>query len=254
MLDYGKRKNMAKENIYEFTLKKKIKKQVETKRKGKDGEEETVLSNRTVSVPVKFFVKKPTRRMADEAEVFYSIQLSKAIKMGIVTKAMLIKKYADNGGALSEDESKLLLKSLKNLNDLENEYKLCSVKKTKESKERSEELELEIVVLKRELQELESSLQSVYQHTADSKAEKEVLLWYAIQLARFSEDEKEEKVFFKGMDFEEQLEDLYEKYEDEESFESEATSNICRVVGYWFYNQSAEKKDIEAFIEQDGQR
>ena len=192
--------------------------------------------------------------MADEAEVFYSIQLSKAIKMGIVTKAMLIKKYADNGGALSEDESKLLLKSLKNLNDLENEYKLCSVKKTKESKERSEELELEIVVLKRELQELESSLQSVYQHTADSKAEKEVLLWYAIQLARFSEDEKEEKVFFKGMDFEEQLEDLYEKYEDEESFESEATSNICRVVGYWFYNQSAEKKDIEAFIEQDGQR
>ena len=253
MLDYGKRKNMAKENIYEFTLKKKIKKQVETKRKGKDGEEETVLSNRTVSVPVKFFVKKPTRRMADEAEVFYSIQLSKAIKMGIVTKAMLIKKYADNGGALSEDESKLLLKSLKNLNDLENEYKLCSVKKTKESKERSEELELEIVVLKRELQELESSLQSVYQHTADSKAEKEVLLWYAIQLARFSEDEKEEKVFFKGMDFEEQLEDLYEKYEDEESFESEATSNICRVVGYWFYNQSAEKKDIEAFIEQDGQ-
>ena len=55
------------------------------------------------------------------------------------------------------------------------------------------------------------------------------------------------------MDFEEQLEDLYEKYEDEESFESEATSNICRVVGYWFYNQSAEKKDIEAFIEQDGQ-
>ena len=187
---------MAKENIYEFTLKKKIKKQVETKRKGKDGEEETVLSNRTVSVPVKFFVKKPTRRMADEAEVFYSIQLSKAIKMGIVTKAMLIKKYADNGGALSEDESKLLLKSLKNLNDLENEYKLCSVKKTKEGKERSEELELEIVVLKRELQELESSLQSVYQHTADSKAEKEVLLWYAIQLARFSEDEKEEKVFF----------------------------------------------------------
>jgi len=33
MLDYGKRKIMAKEYIYEFTLKKKVKKQVETKRK-----------------------------------------------------------------------------------------------------------------------------------------------------------------------------------------------------------------------------
>lgn len=244
---------MAKEHIYEFTLKKKVKKQVETKRKNKDGEEETVLSSRTVSVPVKFFIKKPTRRMADEAEVFYSIQLSKAIKMGIVTKAMLIKKYADNGGALSEEESKQLLKSLKKLNDLENEYKLCFIKKTKESKKRVEELELEIITLKRELQELESSLQSVYQHTADSKAEKEVLLWYAIQLAEFSEDEGEEKAFFEGADFEEQLEDLYDKYEVDESFESEATSKICKVVGYWFYNQAAEKRDIEKFIKQDEQ-
>ena len=244
---------MAKENIYEFELKKKVKKQVETKRKGKDGEEETVLSNRTVSVPIKFFVKKPTRRMADEAEVFYSIQLSKAIKMGIVTKAMLIKKYADNGGALSEEESKLLLKSLKRLNDLENEYKLCFVKKTKESKKRCEELELEIVTLKRELQELESSLQSVYQHTADAKAEKEVLLWYAIQLAKFSEDKEEEQDFFKGVDFEEQMEDLYEKFEEDESFESEATSKICKVVGYWFYNQAAKKEEIEKFINRDEQ-
>ena len=244
---------MAGENIYEFTLKKKVKKQVETKRKGKDGEEETVLSNRTVSVPVKFFIKRPTRRMADEAEVFYSVQLSKAIKMGIVTKAMLIKKYADNGGALSEEESKLLLKSLKKLNDLENEYKLCVVKKTNESKKKSEKLALEIVTLKRELQELESSLQSVYQHTADAKAEKEVLLWYAIQLAKFSEDGNEEQKFFQGMDFEEQLEDLYEKYEVEESFESEATSIICKVVGYWFYNQNADKKAIEEFIKEDEQ-
>ena len=253
MLDYGKGKIMAKENIYEFALKKKVKKQVETKRKGKDGEEETVLSNRTVSVPVKFFVKKPTRRMADEAEVFYSIQLSKAIKMGIVTKAMLIKKYADNGGALSEEESKLLLKSLKKLNDLENEYKLCFVNKTKESEKRSEGLALEIVTLKRELQELESSLQSVYQHTADAKAEKEVLLWYAIQLAKFSEDTEEERQFFEGGDFEEQLENLYDKYEEDESFESEATSTICKVVGYWFYNQEADKQSIEEFIDRDEQ-
>ena len=142
---------------------------------------------------------------------------------------------------------------MKKLNDLENEYKLCVVKKTNESKKKSEKLALEIVTLKRELQELESSLQSVYQHTADAKAEKEVLLWYAIQLAKFSEDGDEEQKFFQGMDFEEQLEDLYEKYEVEESFESEATSRICKVVGYWFYNQNADKKAIEEFIKEDEQ-
>ena len=56
--------------------------------------------------------------------------------MGIVTKAMLIKKYADNGGALSEEESKQLLKSLKQLNDLENEYKLIKATKNKEKNTR----------------------------------------------------------------------------------------------------------------------
>ena len=105
---------MAKNNIYEFTFDKKEKKKVEVERKNKEtGEVETILQNKTVKTPIKFIIKKPTRRLADEAEIYYSVRLSKAIKMGIVTKAMLIKKYADNGGALSEEESKELLKSLK---------------------------------------------------------------------------------------------------------------------------------------------
>jgi hypothetical protein len=242
------------ENIYEFTINKSEKKKVEVERENKEtGEIETVVQNKTVKTPIKFIVKKPTRRLADDAEVFYSVRLSKAIKMGIVTKAMLIKKYADNGGALSEEESKQLLKSLKKLNDLENEYKLIAATKTKEKKERAKELELEIISLKRELQELESSLQSVYQHTADAKAEKEVLLWYAVNLAKYSEDGEEYKEFFKGLDFEEQLEDLYEKYEDENSFEFEATSKICKVIGYWFYNQEVSQKKLDEFINKDEQ-
>jgi len=237
--------------IYEFTLKKKVKKQVEQKRTTKDGEEEIVLVNKTVSVPVKFVVKKPTRRLVDDAEVFYSVQLSKAIKMGIVTKAMLVKKYADNGGALSEEENKHLLKSLKALNDMQNEYQLLEVSKKKEDEQKKEELKLKIVSLQREMQELEASLQSVYEHTADAKAEQETLLWYASNLAQI-ETEGGFKDFFEGDDFEEKREDLYEKFEDEKGFDYEATSIICKVIGYWVYNQNCEKKDIEKFIK-DGQ-
>lgn len=237
--------------IYEFTLKKKVKKQVEEKRTTKDGEEEIVLVNKTASVPVKFVIKKPTRRLVDDAEVFYSVQLSKAIKMGIVTKAMLVKKYADNGGALSEEENKHLLKSLKALNDMQNEYQLLEISKKKEDEQKKEELKLKIVSLQREMQELEASLQSVYEHTADAKAEQETLLWYASSLAQV-ETEGGFKDFFEGDDFEEKREDLYEKFEDEKGFDYEATSIICKVIGYWVYNQNCEKKDIEKFIK-DGQ-
>ena len=146
---------MAKNNIYEFTFDKKEKKKVEVERKNKEtGEVETILQNKTVKTPVKFIIKKPTRRLADEAEIYYSIRLSKAIKMGIVTKAMLIKKYADTGGALSENESKNLLKSIKELNDLENEYKLLKATNKDKDEKRITELELEISKLKRHMIDL----------------------------------------------------------------------------------------------------
>jgi len=243
---------MAKEIIYEFTIKKPEVKQVETTRTNKKGEKETILSNKTVKTPVKIVVEKPTRRMADDAEVHYSIQLSKAIKMGIVTKAMLIKKYADNGGALTEDESKELLRSLKKLNDLENEYKLIAGTKDETKKERSEELEVEIISLKRDLQALESSLQSVYQHTADAKAERSTLMWYVINLVKQETEDKKLVSFFKGIDFEEQLEDFYDKYESEKGFDFDVVSKVSKIIGYWFYAQESSKEDIDAFIKDDG--
>ena len=213
------------ENIYEFTVEKSEKKRVEVERKNKKtGEVETIVQNKTVKNPIKFVVKKPTRRLADEAEVFYSIQLSKAIKMGIVTKAMLVKKYADNGGALSEEESRQLLKSLKKLNDLENEYQLISSTKDNSQKSRKEELEIEISTLKREMINLESSLQSVYQHTADAKAEKETLLWYLVNLSKIENENGEFVNWFEGLDYEEQLENFYKKYEEEEGFATRSVS------------------------------
>lgn len=240
---------MAKEIIYEFTIKKSEVKKVETQRKNKDGEEETVLSNKTVKTPVKIVVQKPTRRMADDAEVHYSVELSKAIKMGIVTKAMLIKKYADNGGALTEEESKELLRSLKKLNDLENEYQLIVGTKDEDKKKKADELEVEIISLKRDMQALEASLQSVYQHTADAKAERSTLMWYVINLVKKETSDGSLVSFFNGIDFEQQLEDFYDKFESEKGFDYEVVSKVSKIVGYWFYSQESTKEDIDKFIE-----
>lgn len=245
---------MAMKNIYEFTINKSEKKKIEVERKNKKtGEVETVIQNKTVKTPVKFVVKKPTRRLADEAEVFYSVELSKAIKMGIVTKAMLIKKYADNGGALSEEESKDLLKSLKKLNDLENEYKLVVTTKDKKKEERQKELELEISTLRRDMINLESSIQSVYQHTADAKAERETLLWYVINLSKVEGEDGELKDWFNGFDYEEKLEDFYTKYELEEGFDFEVVAKLSKIIGYWFYAQDSSKENIDKFVDGDEQ-
>lgn len=241
---------MPKENIYQFTVKKSEKKQVETKRKNKDGEEETVTTNKTVKVPVTYVLQKPTRRLAEDAEVFYSVQLSKAIKMGIVTKAMLVKKYQDSGGALSEEETRELLKGIRDLNDLENKYKLLHA--TGENEEEKEKVGKDIQTLRRDLITLESSLQTVYQHTADAKAERETLVWYIINLTKVLDENKKPKEYFDGIDYEEQLEDFYNKFEDESSDDFAIVNKLSKAVGYWFYAQSSTQKDIDKFLEEDG--
>ena len=242
---------MAKENIYEFKVTKSEKRQVETKRKNKNGEEETVTTNKTVKVPVNFVVEKPTRRISEEAEVFYSVQLSKAIKMGIVTKAMLIKKYADSGGALSEEEGRELLKGMRDLNDLENEYKLLNATNKEEEKEKIQELEVKIQLIRRDLLNLESSLQSVYSHTADAKAERETLVWYVINLTKILDKEGKPSRYFKGIDYEEQLEDFYDKFDNEENVDFDIVNKLSKIIGFWFYSQSSTKKDIKEFLKED---
>ena len=237
---------MEKGNIYSFIINKKVTEKVETVKKNKDGEEETVIKNKTVEKPVQFIVKKPSRRLAEEAEIHYSVELSKAIKMGILTKAMLVKKYSDSGGALTEEENKNLLRQLKEVHDLENELMLKTSEGAKE--EDIKELKEEIMKHKKELIELESSLQGVYQHTADSRAERQTLLWYAVNLAKMKNDDGEFVSFFEGVDYEQQLEDLYTKDEEGSESDKKAVSTILKVIGYWFYAQNATQEDLDKFI------
>lgn len=240
---------MAQGNIYKFTLNKAEKKKVEVERKNKEtGETETILQNKTVKTPFEFVVKKPTRRIIDEAEAQYAIELSKNIKKGIVTKDMMVKKYADTGGALSEEEVKDMLRKLQKSNELANKIQLLSATNKKENEKEIEELEQELLVLRKELVDIEMSMQGVYEHTADARAERSMLLWYTIQLAKKIE-EKEEKEFFDGIIYEDQLENLYEKDESGDEVEKEALSNFMLIVSYWFYNNNATENQIKEFIE-----
>ena len=240
---------MAQGNIYKFTLNKEEKKKVEVERKNKEtGEVETVLQNKTVKTPIEFVIKKPTRRIIDEGEAQYAIELSKNVKRGIVTKSMMIKKYADTGGTLTEDEMKDMVRKLQKSNELSNEIQLLAA--TKGQEEKVEELETELMSLRQELAELEVAMQGVYEHTADARAERSMLLWYTIQLAKKLED-KEEKDFFDGIIYEDQLEDLYKKDEEGDEIEKEALKTFLTVVSYWFYNNTVSEKDIKAFLEKN---
>lgn len=241
---------MAQGNIYEFTLETKEKKKVEVERKNKEtGEVETIVQNKTVKVPVKYVIKKPTRRVIDEAEAQYAVEMSKNIKRGIVTKAMLVKKYADTGGTLTEEETKDMVRKLQKSNEISNRIQLLTATNKKESKKEIEGLTSELLILRQELADIELSMQGVYDHTADARSERSMLLWYTIQLARKIEEEKE-VLFFDGLLYEDQLESLYEKDENGSNIEKEALNKFMSAISLWFYNNSVTQEQIDEFLKQ----
>jgi len=236
---------MEKGNIYDFIVKKPFTEKVKTVRKNKDGEEEEVTKNKTVKKDLKIVIKKPTRKLSNEAAEQYSVELSTCVKKGILTKAMLTKKYADTGGALTESETTELLKMLQKSTDLSNQLQLLESQNA--PAEEKEELTKQILSIRNEMIGIQASMQTVYQHTADAIAERAMILWYVIQLTRYVEDGLA-KPFFEGMTYEDQKDNFYEKDESDEEYISDVLDKAMKVVSYWFYAQHSTKKEIDEFL------
>ena len=114
---------MAFKELYSFTIDEE--KEVEkshTRKNKKTGEETKVTKKVKEKVPVQFRIKRPSRRELEDGELEYSVEMSNCIKRGILTKAMLYKKYSDTGGVWSEEDAQDYGKLYRKIFDIQNEY------------------------------------------------------------------------------------------------------------------------------------
>ena len=96
---------MEPKTLYQFTLDKEVETEKESKRTNKKTGETTITKRKVKEKkPIEVQIKRPSRRELEEAELEYSIEMSRCIKRGILTKAMLAKKYSDTGGLFSEED------------------------------------------------------------------------------------------------------------------------------------------------------
>lgn len=211
--------------------------------------EETVVKKKVVEkVPVEIVLKKPSRRQAEEADLEFSVEMSRCIKRGILTKAMLAKKYSDIGGAMSESESQKLVDLYQKSFDLQNENSRLDLisEKSDEILERINKVSQEIADCRSEIIEIESSYRALFDHTADTKAQNKVLLWYIINLTNIKRElDGDSKPYFRGKDFEEKLSDFYEKEEKSEDFHVRLVKKLSTFVAFWFFNQASTKEEFE---------
>jgi hypothetical protein len=244
---------MEFKELYSFSLdeEKEVEK-TSTRKNKKTGEETTVTKKVKEKVPVVIKIKRPSRRELEDAELEYSVEMSRCVKKGILTKAMLYKKYSDTGGVFSEDDAKDYGVLYKEVLDLQNEYVRLDMidKKTDDQKEKLEKIKKTLAESRRKIIETETSMQSLFDHTADTKAQNRLLLWYTLMLTNIQREKDEQpENYFKGKNFEDKLEDYYSKEDEASALYSEIIKKVTTVLAFWFFNQASSPEEFNKLIE-----
>lgn len=231
--------------LYQFTIYKEI--EVDQEEPSTiDGQEVKIKRKVKEKVPVSFALKRPNRRMYENADLFYGVKLSEGIRAGLLTKALLLKRYRNDGGALSDADTQYFLELSAKLNQLESDHQrlLINVDKTSEE-ERSKKLE-EVVKQKmgvlQALQSLETVNQAIFAHTAESKAQIHLNNWWMVFLAYWDEKNTGEFVeFFPGDAYETKMERWDVLDEEREQYVVEALARLSLAIGLW--NAGAQTKE-----------
>ena len=229
-----KNKDTGKTETYTVSEKKMVKEKqiIKEKRTEKDTVEHT------------FLIKQPTRREMEEADMEYSIEMSRCVKQGVLTKAMLLNKYSDSGGIMSEAEAKELGTMYGRLSELQTEFTTWKMGDKQKFSDKQKAVVDEMAMLRRDIAKTETNFSALLNHTADNKAQARVISWYLLFLTQKHEDENAEP-YFSGSTFDEKLDSLYKMEEEEDDLLALVYDKLTAFTSFWYFSVSASMEDFQ---------
>lgn len=216
------------------------------------GEEVKTTSKVKTTVPVKLAIKKPTRSLFDEAELFYGVRLSEGIKAGLLTRALLAKRFNNDGGVLSDEEQKEYNELYLEFFNLQSEFQKLSIKE--ESIRNDEEKEnLKAVVVKmndarERLQKYEMAQANLFEQTAENRARNKTIMWWVLQLSLIQGDDKKLKELFQDGTYEDKLKKYDEIEESESDIEKIAIQKLLYLISFWYIGRAASQEEFEKLL------
>lgn len=235
--------------LYEFICYEKVTE--------KNGEEETVKL-----VPHTFAIKKPTRSMKDEAELFFGSKVAEGVKSNLLTYQMINKRYLNDGGSQSEPEQEYERVLYSELLEKETEFQrlLINKERTEAEEKRYTQVKRDLSFIQRQIQRYEMSRSALYNNTAEQRAYEKTIIWWTLHLAYKKEminDAEEEKdkefrytpLFGEGS-YEERL-DRFDETEDENpnSIIIKAQKRFMYLIGIWYNNRISKPEDFSKLEE-----
>lgn len=239
---------MKEKWLYTFEVEKIQKVKETTPDKNEAGEDILVTKEVEKKVPHKFHILNPTRKIQDEAGIFYSVKVSEAIKMGLVTKNYLLRKFQQEGILPSIDEKKVhadnYSRAIKLEVDMENIKQNASLSDEDKALQISA-LKSEYDVLRQAIFDYENIQNSLFDNTAEKRASDLLNVWFVLHLL-YSEKDGAQSCLFGDGTFEQRLERLNAVEDSGDEFLASVIQRGAFLIGK--LNSGATKEEIDSEI------
>ena len=210
--------------LIEYILKIKSKEDVtETLENG-----DKIIKSVEVEKPVKVILKEPSRAEVNKSKEIFQVELSNAIRAGILSRAVLDKIYRQNDGVLTDGELKRIEEIKKRLDEIRAEYQKLPQKpedQTEDEKAKVNDLANEFIVITKNLDQLEAGLESLFANSAEAVAQSKQILWNVLFLSYIEKDGKL-RPLLDGEDSDERLANLDKILETQESDEDKSRAAL----------------------------
>ena len=234
--------------IYEFAINKEGLVKETEESVNEEGQKVTITKDVVSQIPHKYFIKKPTRALFDEAELFYGVKLSEGVKAGLLTRTLLNKRYVDDGGILADKAKNAEADAYKDLYNAQNEIQRLDALEEKDRPDyfetKKKELQDKISVIKSSLTELEMQKESLFDNTAETRARNKVITWWILFLSYYEKNGEKQPFFGEG-NYEARMDKYDEIFESEDPHMIKVANAFIYFISFWYVGRAATKEDFD---------
>ena len=239
---------MEFKKLYSFSVNQPVMvEEVETT-KNEKGEEIKTIKKVKKQIPLEFAIKKPNRVMLEDAELFYGIKIAESIKLGLLPKALVVKRFENDGGALSVQEEKRIKQLMEELSDAQKSLFLYQSKDKKfrtEVDDSEARLNIEKVnKIRNELIDIEKTKSEIFEQTAENRARNRTIMWWVLNLA-YKKDGANYIPFFGEGSYEEKIKKYDEIEESEDEFYKKILVRFAYLITFWYVGKISNQEDFK---------
>jgi hypothetical protein len=239
---------MKEKWLYSFDVEKTQKVKETVPEKDATGNDIEITREVEKKIPNKFHILNPTRKIQDDASIFYSVKVSEGIKLGLVTKSYLMRKFQQEGVLPNAEDKKIHAENYSKAIKLE-----VDMETIKQNVSLSDaEKDLQISPLKSEYQELRTKIfdyenlnSSLFDNTAEKRASDLLNLWFVLHLLYAEKDGSQSCLFGDGS-FDQKLDRLNAIEDSGDEFLTSVLEKGAFLIGR--LNSGSSKEDLAAEI------